>query len=215
MPPPIPITPKSVPDLNVHVGIRGIMHARRRKARGSENCSDFGFFCRCRKYPVFMSTVCLYCSAEVPLDLSSLCSQRHKQVLTAADCFDIYLIRDATSQSDSSPEQQRRFRAMGETTNKVASHRELIDERQFDGESFWQLWPRLQFKDWIFKSFTLTRSRAIKMLCLMDTAVRTVVLESNCSRSYLPLLSSLCKTDSSESAFKSWIKKKKTSQNDY
>lgn len=108
-----PNHPSKCTELNAHVGIRGIMHAGRREARGSENCSDFGFLCRRRKYPVFMSTVCLYCSAEVPLDLPCLCSQRHKQVPTAADCFDIYLIRDATSQSDSSPEQQRGFRAGG------------------------------------------------------------------------------------------------------
>lgn len=74
---------------------------------------SFDFSAVERKYPVFMSTVCLHGSAEVPLDLSSRCSQRHKLLLTAADCFDIYLIRDATSQSDSSPEQRRAFRAGG------------------------------------------------------------------------------------------------------
>lgn len=54
-------------------------------------------------------------TVTVPLDPSSLYSERHKQVLTAADCFDIHLITGTTSQSDSSSEQHNIFHARGKS----------------------------------------------------------------------------------------------------
>lgn len=82
-------SPQKCTDLNVRVAIRAI------------------FACE-RRVPSFEPSRLQYRGSP-----SSAVWQRHKPLLTAADCFDIYLIRDATSQSDSSPEQHCTLRARG------------------------------------------------------------------------------------------------------
>lgn len=90
---------------------------------------------------------CLCCSAGVPLDPSSLCSERHKQVLTAADCFDIHLIAGTTSQSDSSSEQHNIFHARGRSQINHFLLTINKKKRWLDDGSSWQLWLWMLRKD--------------------------------------------------------------------